>query len=193
MTMDDWRNWALCLLLESDTTRIFFPNEKIQSDIDRAKAICAECEVREDCLEEAIALGEEGIWGGMTEVERRKFETSRVLKASQNASLQRRKQHEQFHPVDAFLAFPAYTSDSTTRIQLVLSPALEEPESYPVVSLGQLVLQLLLKQPCRPQQNSHRDEHEMFHTLQRLLLSSNPASPDTSDPWILEFPEDLAS
>jgi WhiB family redox-sensing transcriptional regulator len=37
-----------------------------------AKEICAQCNVREDCLEFALRVREpHGIWGGLTEAERR--------------------------------------------------------------------------------------------------------------------------
>jgi WhiB family transcriptional regulator, redox-sensing transcriptional regulator len=37
-----------------------------------AKSICARCTVREDCLEFALRVREpHGIWGGLTEAERR--------------------------------------------------------------------------------------------------------------------------
>src|SRR5207249_7912786 len=36
-----------------------------------AKRVCAECPVRQQCLEHALALPEQfGIWGGLTELER---------------------------------------------------------------------------------------------------------------------------
>ena len=39
----------------------------------RAKAICAQCEVRDDCLDFALRVREpHGIWGGLTETERRR-------------------------------------------------------------------------------------------------------------------------
>jgi WhiB family redox-sensing transcriptional regulator len=39
----------------------------------RAKAICAECAVRTECLEFALRVREpHGIWGGLTESERRR-------------------------------------------------------------------------------------------------------------------------
>lgn len=38
----------------------------------RAKAVCATCSVRVDCLDSAIRNDERyGIWGGLTDVERR--------------------------------------------------------------------------------------------------------------------------
>jgi WhiB family redox-sensing transcriptional regulator len=44
--------------------------------------------VREDCLEYALANGEKfGIWGGMSERERRRVRRARALNARQAASL----------------------------------------------------------------------------------------------------------
>ena len=44
----------------------------------RAKAICAECQVRSECLDHALALREQhGIWGGLTETERRELMPAR--------------------------------------------------------------------------------------------------------------------
>jgi WhiB family redox-sensing transcriptional regulator len=38
----------------------------------RAKSICAECPVRAECLDYALSIREpHGIWGGLTEAERR--------------------------------------------------------------------------------------------------------------------------
>jgi WhiB family redox-sensing transcriptional regulator len=57
---------------------MFFPpahferkDEKIDRER-RAKAICATCSVRKDCLEYALRIREpHGIWGGLNELERR--------------------------------------------------------------------------------------------------------------------------
>ncbi|MBL0202903.1 MAG: WhiB family transcriptional regulator [Candidatus Microthrix sp.] len=49
-----------CAGLESS---IFYPPTEEESG--RAKAVCAECPVRQDCLEFAISVREkEGVWGG---------------------------------------------------------------------------------------------------------------------------------
>ncbi|MBK6501453.1 MAG: WhiB family transcriptional regulator [Candidatus Microthrix parvicella] len=56
-----------CAGLESS---IFYPPTEEESG--RAKAVCAECPVRQDCLEFAISVREkEGVWGGATAAERR--------------------------------------------------------------------------------------------------------------------------
>jgi WhiB family redox-sensing transcriptional regulator len=40
----------------------------------KAKSICAECTVRQECLEFALRVHEpHGIWGGLTEAERRRL------------------------------------------------------------------------------------------------------------------------
>lgn len=64
-----WRNRAACQGVDPD---IFFPVS--DEDAVQAKAICAECPVREACLEWALATRErDGVWGGATERERRRM------------------------------------------------------------------------------------------------------------------------
>lgn len=64
-----WRNRAACQGVDPD---IFFPVS--DEDAAQAKAICAECPVREACLEWALATRErDGVWGGATERERRRM------------------------------------------------------------------------------------------------------------------------
>ncbi len=54
-------------------TRSERKDEKVDRE-ERAKAICAECSVRADCLDYALRIREpHGIWGGLTEVERREL------------------------------------------------------------------------------------------------------------------------
>lgn len=51
---------------------MFFPVS--DEDAGPAKAICAQCPVREACLEYALATRErDGVWGGATERERRRM------------------------------------------------------------------------------------------------------------------------
>ena len=64
-----WQTDSLCAQTDPEA---FFP-EKGGSTRD-AKRICASCEVRSQCLEYALANDERfGIWGGLSERERRKL------------------------------------------------------------------------------------------------------------------------
>lgn len=63
-----WMDWGSCTEVDPE---LFFI-EKGQSPRP-AKAICAGCPVREECLEYAIAEEIQwGIWGGLTLLERRR-------------------------------------------------------------------------------------------------------------------------
>lgn len=69
LDLDDrpWVDQALCAQTDPEA---FFP-EKGGSTRD-AKATCRGCTVRAECLEEALATGQRfGIWGGLSERERR--------------------------------------------------------------------------------------------------------------------------
>jgi WhiB family transcriptional regulator, redox-sensing transcriptional regulator len=70
-----WQRRAACRGPES---RLFFaptvPEPRPERDAreGRAKRICAECAVREECLEYALRIREpHGIWGGLNEAQRR--------------------------------------------------------------------------------------------------------------------------
>jgi len=67
-----WVRGALCMGADPE---LFFPEgagEPALRSIARAKAVCAACPVRADCLEWALGVGEaDGIWGGTTPHERR--------------------------------------------------------------------------------------------------------------------------
>jgi WhiB family redox-sensing transcriptional regulator len=77
-----WRESAACL---SYPAVLFFGLDDAESPAERrareerAKQVCATCEVRRDCLEYALTTREPyGIWGGLTELERRARLRSRV-------------------------------------------------------------------------------------------------------------------
>ena len=71
----DWKAKANCMGVDPD---LFFPERGMSTR--EAKEVCRGCVVREDCLEFAIANGEKfGIWGGMSERERRRVRRARVL------------------------------------------------------------------------------------------------------------------
>ena len=64
-----WADEAKCLNADPD---VFFPEKG--GSTREAKRICAECAVRVECLEYALEHDERfGIWGGMSERERRKL------------------------------------------------------------------------------------------------------------------------
>jgi WhiB family redox-sensing transcriptional regulator len=66
-----WRKQAACRGLDVEA---FYPVTEDEADAAEAKAVCAECPVRQACLEHALAHRErEGIWGGTTERERRRI------------------------------------------------------------------------------------------------------------------------
>jgi WhiB family transcriptional regulator, redox-sensing transcriptional regulator len=64
-----WADGAMCLQAEPDT---FFPEKG--GSTREAKRICQMCTVRAECLEYALVNDERfGIWGGLSERERRKL------------------------------------------------------------------------------------------------------------------------
>ncbi|MDQ3645502.1 MAG: WhiB family transcriptional regulator [Actinomycetota bacterium] len=70
-----WREDAACLEYPAV---VFFGLDDNESPAerrareDKAKEICSVCIVREECLEYALATRETyGIWGGLTEIERK--------------------------------------------------------------------------------------------------------------------------
>ena len=70
----DWRDDAACRDADPE---LFFPDGDIRSaraHVMNAKLICRGCLVRSTCLSWALASGQEaGIWGGLTEDERRRL------------------------------------------------------------------------------------------------------------------------
>ncbi|GIH89911.1 hypothetical protein Psi01_05410 [Planobispora siamensis] len=68
--MNAWQNLAHCA--EADP-EIFFPERWDEASTAEAKSVCASCPVRFECLTDALQRMERhGIWGGLTEQERRK-------------------------------------------------------------------------------------------------------------------------
>jgi WhiB family transcriptional regulator, redox-sensing transcriptional regulator len=74
-----WQHNAAC---RGDDSSLFYPPPRFEGKDarlrreHRAKAICARCEVRAECLADALRTAEpHGIWGGLNELERR--ETAR--------------------------------------------------------------------------------------------------------------------
>ncbi|MGH8883777.1 MAG: WhiB family transcriptional regulator [Egibacteraceae bacterium] len=73
-----WRDRAACV--GHDTER-FYPAGTTGAALDQAeqaKAVCAVCDVRPQCLDYALGTNQDaGVWGGMTEDERRTYRRSR--------------------------------------------------------------------------------------------------------------------
>ncbi|MBW3661501.1 MAG: WhiB family transcriptional regulator [Actinobacteria bacterium] len=74
----DWRRDAAC---RDEDPELFFPIGTTGPAIDQANAakrVCARCDVREECLEFALATNQDaGVWGGLTEEERRSLRRQR--------------------------------------------------------------------------------------------------------------------
>ncbi|HWF80911.1 MAG TPA: WhiB family transcriptional regulator [Streptosporangiaceae bacterium] len=74
MLIDEWWSVAACRDAEPE---LFFPISATAASsrlVKRAKLICASCPVRSKCLSYALDhRQEQGIWGGLTEEERRRI------------------------------------------------------------------------------------------------------------------------
>jgi WhiB family redox-sensing transcriptional regulator len=68
----DWRHEAACREVDPE---LFFPignTGPALLQIDEAKQVCRRCSVMDECLRWAIDSGQDaGVWGGMSEDERR--------------------------------------------------------------------------------------------------------------------------
>ena len=70
---ETWRLDALCAETDPEA---FFPEKG--GSTREAKRVCAGCDVRAECLESALANDERfGIWGGLSERERRRLRLAR--------------------------------------------------------------------------------------------------------------------
>ena len=71
----NWWDEANCLGVDPD---LFFPERGASTR--EAKAVCRGCVVMDECLEYALQNSEKfGIWGGMSERERRRVRRQRAL------------------------------------------------------------------------------------------------------------------
>jgi WhiB family redox-sensing transcriptional regulator len=70
-----WQRQANCMGVDPD---LFFPERGASTR--EAKEVCRGCVVQEDCLEYALVHSEKfGIWGGLSERERRRIRRSRAV------------------------------------------------------------------------------------------------------------------
>lgn len=75
-TQERWQELALCATTDPE---LFFPEKG--GSTREAKRVCAKCPVRETCLEAAMDRDERfGIWGGLSERERRRLKIQRLGK-----------------------------------------------------------------------------------------------------------------
>lgn len=69
-----WRHDAACRWVDPE---LFHPAATsgvlYDAQVAKAKAVCRRCPAQTFCLEEALARGESGIWGGTTEEERKQL------------------------------------------------------------------------------------------------------------------------
>lgn len=77
-----WRDDALC---RDTDPELFFPvgaTGMALVQIDKAKEVCTECLVRAECLDFALDTNQDsGIWGGLSEEERRVIRRQRAAQA----------------------------------------------------------------------------------------------------------------
>ena len=67
---DMWRERAACFGIDPDT---FFP--VTEDEAGAALTYCGACKIRQECLAWALKNGERyGVWGGMTEQQRRRIQ-----------------------------------------------------------------------------------------------------------------------
>jgi len=82
-----WQNRAACLSEDPD---LFFPigsTGDAVPQIAAAKSICAACPVLAQCLDFALEARQDyGVWGGLTEDERRSLRRSRQRRARKLAA-----------------------------------------------------------------------------------------------------------
>jgi WhiB family redox-sensing transcriptional regulator len=70
----EWTERALCAETDPEA---FFPEKG--GSTREAKKVCLSCDVRDECLDYALAHDERfGIWGGLSERERRRLKKSAV-------------------------------------------------------------------------------------------------------------------
>jgi WhiB family redox-sensing transcriptional regulator len=71
---DDWQDRALCAQTDPEA---FFPEKG--GSTREAKMVCRGCEVRAECLAYALKRREQwGIWGGLSERERRQMKREAI-------------------------------------------------------------------------------------------------------------------
>jgi len=87
-TNEDWRHRALC---REEDPELFFPvgnSGPALLQIAEAKTVCRRCPVVSDCLAWALESGQDaGVWGGMSEDERRALKRRNARTRQRNLAL----------------------------------------------------------------------------------------------------------
>jgi len=82
----DWRHTAAC---RDEDPELFFPigtTGPALMQVEDAKAVCRQCNVVESCLTWALENGQDaGVWGGMSEDERRALKRRRARARARTA------------------------------------------------------------------------------------------------------------
>jgi WhiB family redox-sensing transcriptional regulator len=82
----DWRHRAAC---RDEDPELFFPigtTGPSLLQVDEAKAVCQRCDAVDECLSWALDSDQDaGVWGGLSEDERRAVKRSRVRTAQRTA------------------------------------------------------------------------------------------------------------
>ena len=87
---ETWRDHALC---RDTDPELFFPvgtTGHALTSIEHAKRVCEQCKVTRDCLDFALETNQDsGIWGGLSEDERRAIRRHRAaeLRAARSATV----------------------------------------------------------------------------------------------------------
>lgn len=64
--------WMVSALCRDRDPELFFPQDGV--GVERARRVCAQCPVKDECLEYALKTRQEhGVWGGASERERRRM------------------------------------------------------------------------------------------------------------------------
>lgn len=114
--IDDWPAHAACRGMDPD--RLFVQG----AAQNRAKSVCASCPVRAECLADALDNAIEfGIWGGMTERERRALLRRRSDVISWRSLLERaRDQYEHTGRAEGSSQVSAGGAAQTTSVEIHL-------------------------------------------------------------------------
>jgi WhiB family transcriptional regulator, redox-sensing transcriptional regulator len=129
-----WRTYARCLELDLDERLMFFGDSPhpitAQSQYKRARLFCYDCPVQVDCLQWSLINKERvGVWGGLTESQRRRYaipffqkfgmndETTMSLLMAPSIRPQQagdtRRNHHDFREPEPTASLPIATPDSS--------------------------------------------------------------------------------